>query len=47
MLKKKLKSAFVATVICATFLSSSEAFAATILFTNPDTTNSSFNRSAV
>ncbi|MCR8844930.1 amidase domain-containing protein [Paenibacillus sp. SC116] len=44
-MKKKLKSAFVATVVCATFLSSSQAFAATILFTNPDTINSSFNRS--
>lgn len=45
-MKRKLKSAIVATVVGVTFLMSSQAFAAEVMFTNSSTTNSSFNRAA-
>lgn len=44
LLKRKLKSAIVATIVGATFLLSSQAFAAEVMFTNSTSTNSSFDR---
>ncbi|WP_242403855.1 amidase domain-containing protein [Paenibacillus pini] len=41
-----MKSVIAATVVSATFLMSSQAFAAEVMFTNSTTINSSFNRSA-
>lgn len=43
-MKRKLKSAIVATIVGATFLLSSQAFAAEVMFTNSTSTNSSFDR---